>query len=314
MKKMQQLFAVAVILAMTACEKYPNQPTPASQSKLETRASVIPVVIPQQKGGVGDAANECEYAGGCMGSAYKIDDWQSVGMDGTYSDPNAQPGTPAANEIVITSSDGKTFTWSSDYEVCKVMVKAGTEYNIYSYPEGSCGDEGLLAPLNTNSPEENDTRDISHVTFCWSNTLCEAPPAPCYQEETAWAAGTRYVKRGNWATYTTYGGTEMTVPVYAGQTLPAGTAILSAPSAGMVTITINLNPGFIFYYDLSDPNQDFNIKIQDYSGTPPAKNPAPGQFAWKSTALFGSQTATVTVPEASYYGIHLDVAYETDCN
>lgn len=310
MKKMQQLFAVAVILAMTACEKYPNQPIPANQSKLETRTSVTPIVVGDWTA-IGDAASECQRAGDCMGSAYKIDNWLPGGMDGTHSDPNAQPGTPAANEIVITSSDGKTFTWSSDYEVCKVIVKGGTYANIYSYPEGSCGDEGLVAALN---PRSGQLFDISHVTFCWSNTLCEAPPAPCYQEETAWAAGTRYVKRGNWATYTTYGGAEMTVPVYAGQTLPAGTAILSAPSAGMVTITINLNPGFIFYYDLSDPNQDYNIKIQDYSRTPPAKNPAPGQFAWKSTALFGSQTATVTVPQAKYYGIHLDVAYETDCN
>ena len=315
MKKMQILtaFVVSGLFLLTACEKYPLNTGADFSNKLETRSSVVPAVTDPWFPG-GDAAGECQRAGDCMGFALKVDNWSSAGEDGTYSDANAQPGTSAANEIVVYNSDGYSFSWSSTYEVCKIIVKGGTGANIYYYPEGSCADENLVAPPNTNSPDPNDTKAISHATFCWSNTLCEAPPAPCYQEETAWSSGVRYVKKGNWATYTAYAGNPMSVTIYAGQTIPAGTAIFSAPASGMVTITINLSPNFIFYYDQSDLVADYNIKIQDYgAGGPPAKNPAPGQFAWKSTALFGSHSASVVVPMASYYGIHLDVAYETVC-
>ena len=118
-----------------------------------------------------------------------------------------------------------------------------------------------------------------------------------YKEETAWAAGTRYVTRGNWATFTPYA--EGTVPVYAGQHHPAGAATFSAVVDGLVTITIELGEGW------SLQEGDNSVKIQDYE-TPPSGNPSPGRFDHKGTSL------TVVVPANNYYGIHLDVVKQIE--
>lgn len=121
----------------------------------------------------------------------------------------------------------------------------------------------------------------------------------CYKGETAWAAGTRYVEKGNWATYTPYQSGN-TVKIYAGQNIEAGTVTFSAPINGKVTITINLKNGAVF----SDAQE--NLKIQGYTAVPPAKNPSPGKFTtYKGT--FSGSSATITVPQYAYYGIHLDV-------
>jgi hypothetical protein len=128
--------------------------------------------------------------------------------------------------------------------------------------------------------------------------ICQIPPP--VRSETAWAANgnipgsLRYTPRGNWATYLAYASAPKTVTLFAGQNQPAGTVSLSAPSGGMVTITISLNPGWSF-----NPNDV--IHIQDYE-SPPSGNPAPGRFAYKF--LPG---ATITVPVNNFYGIHMVV-------
>lgn len=106
------------------------------------------------------AEEECAQAGGCEGySSYKVDDWnQQNGMDGTY-----------AGTITISDSTGYTFDWSSTTPVCKVIVVAGGVANVYSYPPNTMSDTGLVAPLNTNTPDLYDTFEISHVTFCYGN-------------------------------------------------------------------------------------------------------------------------------------------------
>lgn len=124
---------------------------------------------------------------------------------------------------------------------------------------------------------------------------------PCYEfvGETAWAAGIRYVRRGNWATYTPYV-PNSTVILYAGQTINVGSVHFSAPVAGKVTITINLTGSWEFA-----PRAE-NVKIQDYA-TAPSGNPAPGLFAWKGTGV--GQTFSIEVPVNNFYGVHVDVGY-----
>jgi hypothetical protein len=124
------------------------------------------------------------------------------------------------------------------------------------------------------------------------------PPPTCFQGETAWATGSRYVSRGNWATYTTYAAGS--VNLYAGQNMLAGTATMSEVSNGMVTITIALNEGWSFQ-NVGEP-----VKVQGYN-VAPTGNPSPGRFATKSSSL------SVTVPAANYYGIHLDVQKAVQC-
>ncbi|MGJ7030222.1 hypothetical protein [Niabella hirudinis] len=140
-----------------------------------------------------------------------------------------------------------------------------------------------------------------YVDYCLQS--CETTAA-CYDNESAWAAGKRYVTKGNWATYTpTPNNGKEPVTIYAGQTMAAGTASFSAPDIdGNVTITIKLAAG----WSLTSDNE--SVKIQGYIGVPPAKNPAPGQFTtYKGNAL------TITVPKFEYYGIHLDVRRVVPC-
>lgn len=143
---------------------------------------------------------------------------------------------------------------------------------------------------------------VGHANFCefyYFRDICETYECEG-PTETAWVAGTRYVEKGNWATYTEYV-PNTTVNIYAGQHNLAGTAHFSAVVNGEVTITFSLVDGWIFN------EVEESLKIMPYWDTPPAKNPAPGQFTYKYDAT--GNTYTVTVPEAMYYGIHLDLMH-----
>jgi hypothetical protein len=256
-------------------------------------ASVVPVLFEDWQ--AGDAAFECNEAGLDCDFAYKFDEW-----DGSEDGPYVVDG---GNTITILGADAQAFSWTSQFPVCAVIVKGGPSANVYYY-DGALGDTALVAPVN---PRNGQNYDISHVTFCYDD------PDTCYQEETAWSTGPRYVRRGNWATSTPYVAPGGTVKIFAGQTLEAGTATFSAPDAdGKVTITINLTGGFIFYYDGADVVADDNLKVQDYA-TAPSGNPAPGLFAWKKSVTSGATTATITVPRNNFYGVHLDVARPVAC-
>jgi hypothetical protein len=112
---------------------------------------VVPSVETVEPWTSGDAAFECDEAGGCGTLAYKIDNWDQVnGMDGTYI-------TPSGNTITISGSDGKSFDWASQFPVCKVIVKAGTGALVYSY--GAAYEGVDLVGY--------EGKDISHVTFCY---------------------------------------------------------------------------------------------------------------------------------------------------
>lgn len=240
-------------------------------------ASVEPVLVdPWQSG---NAEFECEQAG-CEGDyAYKIDEWdEENGMDGTYP-------TDEGNIITISNSDGKTFDWASEYPVDCVIVKAGTGAYIYRY-DGAYNDTGLVAP---------EGKDISHVTFCYSE-----PEEECWEGETAWAAGQRYVDQGNWATYSPYVA-ESAVIIYAGQTRPVGEVYFSAVVDGEVTISITLYADARLELDEDGFVVEEAVKIQGYDEAPEG-NPAPGQFTtYKGTDL------VATVDAYNFYGIHLNV-------
>ena len=132
---------------------------------------------------------------------------------------------------------------------------------------------------------------------------CEEPYNPvCYKSETAWSAGTRYVQKGNWATYTSVSNQlPKTVTLFAGQTMNAG-SVNFAMSGMDVQITITLNEG----WSLVPGNE--SVKIQGFTSTPPASNPAPGQF----TTYKGNEL-TVTVPYFNFYGVHVDVQKVVPC-
>ena len=176
------------------------------------------------------------------------------------------------------------------------------------YNPQSTNDSGLASPVNASG----NPSGLSNLTFCWNPVQ---GGEECFTDETAWAAGTKYVARGNWATYTSYSGVEKTVTLFAGKTYVAGTVNFSVPVAGEVTITITLNPGFRFALNPilgEEDTFDNNVKVQDYATPPPAVNPAPGLFAWKKVAL--SSPTTIQVPVNNYYGVHVDVERQIPCS
>lgn len=140
------------------------------------------------------------------------------------------------------------------------------------------------------------------MKFDYCIAICEdEPPVEvCYQDETAWSAGSRYVAQGNWATYTPYEA-DSTVDIFAGQTYLVGTAHFSEVVDGKVTITLSALNGA----RLQDVAE--SVKIQGYD-VAPSGNPAPGLF----TTYKGTET-TITVDAYAYYGIHLDVQRVVDC-
>ena len=208
-----------------------------------------------------------------------------------------QPATLTDLGVTVAfNSDWTSFDWiSDDYLIMCVIVRSldlteeGYLTHAYAYG-GSYGDTGLVAPAGG---------QIKSVTFCKGE---EPPEEKEFYGETAWAANgnvpleLRYVARGNWATYVAYSGEPKTL--FAGQTIPVGTVLLSAAPGPYVTITINLTGDWVFE-DVGE-----NLKVQDYAEAP-SGNPAPGKFAWKTTE--SGQSASITVPANNFYGVHANV-------
>jgi hypothetical protein len=215
----------------------------------------------------------------------------------------------ACNEQIpsITVEDETSVSFSaSPHGLGALIVKGGSDANTYVYEPQAATDSGLASPLVNPSTYAN----LSNLTVCW-NPAGDNPA--CLENETAWAAGSRYVSRGNWATYTPYA--QGSVILYAGQTMPAGTVQFSAPSdeePPTVTITVTLNSGWQFSSLPGETDGEFdnNLKVQDY-GSAPSDNPSPGLFRWK-TVCTGS-TCSIEVPKNSFYGVHVDVAQEVEC-
>ena len=268
-------------------------------------ALVVPTLYERWQSG--NAAFECGQVECCDSYFhYKFDSWADVPVDydGDYT-------VDGGNIINISNNDGFSFNWTSAWPVSCVIVKGGNAANVYCYSGGAYGDTGMFAPTKYDKDGNPvGTFEISHVTFCYNED------GMCFEEETAWAEGTPYVKKGSWAMYSAYSGEEKTVDLIADGGDPAtakvvGTATFSAPNEGYVTITIILTDA-IFYYDLNDPLYDDNLKVQDYDKAP-NKNPAPGKFDWKTRIEPGSTAGSIAVPQNNFYGVHLDVAVPVPC-
>jgi hypothetical protein len=149
---------------------------------------------------------------------------------------------------------------------------------------------------------------------CIAGPVCEVVEEfeECWEGQTAWADGERYVARGNWATWTEC--EDGTVTLYAGQTLEAGTVEISGCGTEEVTIIITLNEGWRFAEDEEGNPVPENLKIQGYECDDPALNlsPSPGLFTTSKTTESGN-SAEVTVDPYCIYGIHVDVQQLVEC-
>lgn len=228
-------------------------------------------------------------------------------FDSTFSDVSGNLNCNT-NTINVTIADDTSVSFNADPDgIGAAIVKGGAAANTYVYDPQSLSDSGLASPVNPS----NGSAKLSNLTFCWNPN---DQGTECFTDETAWASGSRYITRGNWATYTSYSGSEKTVTLYAGQTYVAGTVNFSTPdSSGEVTITITLNNGFRFALNPTETEGLYkdNVKVQDYTTTPPAVNPAPGLFQWKKVAT--TNPTTIKVPSSNFYGVHVDVERKIPC-
>ena len=237
--------------------------------------SVVPLLYPDGPGG----NVTCDQVG--------VYEFSSGRLDG-----GAQFGG-TVGPITWSTVNNTFVSWSGVHGGLAVILKGGPGANVYFYDASYTYDSGLASPPNPGG----NIPTLSNITFCWN----PPPPQECeWIGETAWAAGSRYVSRGNWATYTPYV-PGSTVTLFAGQTMNAGTVSFSAPVGGMVEITVTLNSGWRF------EAVDENVKIQDYA-VAPSGHPAPGLFAHKGTAT--GSPFSVWVPQNNFYGVHVNVEWE----
>lgn len=282
---------------------------------------IIPFIGDNDQGG----NRTCDEVGAAYGVVYqcqsaKIDtpfvNNSHVFVNDNNTDEDPANDNPDCGSVSVTT-DGTYVTWQGypaegfgSHDGLAAIVKGSNDANTYVYLDDSVdSDSGLASPVNASG----GSAGLSNLTFCWNPGLPleSDEPDTCYAGETAWSGGNRYVKTGNWATYTAYNGNEYTVSLNAGQTLPAGNVTFSAPNDGKVTITVALNLGWRFQPPKEDETSIDNVKIQDYTATPAAVNPAPGSFAHKT---FGQgSTATIEVPANNFYGVHVDVEREIPC-
>ena len=242
---------------------------------------------------IGSGGNvECSQAGEYDFSSGRVD---FDGVNGTFdNDGNWPEGFTIHTDGTYVSWEFTPFVKDGVLQCLKdlsVIVKGGPAANVYTYSDGETSDCNLASPDNASGGPAG----LSNLTLCYNLEPCP-DDEPCYEwiGETAWSAGTRYVNRGSWATWSTKSALEHGVTLFAGQTMDAGTVKLKD---GVITIT--LNEGWRF------AETDENVKIQSYSTTPPAENPRIGRFETKGTAK--ESPFNIDVKEGAYYGVHVDV-------
>jgi hypothetical protein len=98
------------------------------------------------------------------------DDYKIDSGDLVYGEPFSTTWTVDGEEVTVwveiyDTDDGEEFKfWVVGGVAYQVLVKGGPMANLYDYGEdGTDGDCGLSAPLNTKS---GDWYDISHISFC----------------------------------------------------------------------------------------------------------------------------------------------------
>ncbi|NPU96496.1 MAG: hypothetical protein HPY51_04695 [Candidatus Omnitrophica bacterium] len=219
--------------------------------------------------------------------------------------PTKRPN-PGNNPNLILN---KSFTDTQKYEFSTKLAAAEvgttvcfvTHVNVRKYDEN----REIIQQETSFGGNQNckETTGSWFYYFCYdTSVICEA--GDCWEGETAWAKGSRYVTNGNWAMYVAYNGEEKTVDLIAGQFYDVGDVTFSAPLGDMVIITITLNDQGQFQ------NVNENVKIQDYASAP-SGNPNPGEFASKGTAT--GTSFSISVPVNNFYGVHVDVERKVEC-
>ena len=247
----------------------------------------------------------------------------SVSLFSSYCPPPHLDYPDAWHNINYILNHKQGDRWDIQYAIWEFLNLGPWQSGVYYNPTQTALD--IVADANANSeswiPVPGDViavicdppRPGGINAFQYTFIEIPVPDQWCYEGETAWAQGTRYVPRGNWAMYVTYDlnkGGEQNYPLKAGQIWNAGTVAISPDGNGNAIIKITLYDHWYFTYN--DIIYEENVKIQDYASKPPKKNPAPGLFTYKFTAT-GQEFTSGPIPLKSYYGIHADIWHQVPC-
>jgi hypothetical protein len=235
---------------------------------------------------------------------------------GTFTDENGDLQSYTLADLIVGA------TWNGDPIELKIGLDPTTGLDGIKFDD-LAGDDCHIFTItfDTSKLEEDQTLGAGCVQAatkagqqtgyaCILGPVCTDRPSEddeCWADETAWGAGTRYVAKGNWATYSAYV-PDSTVILYAGQDYEAGTVYFSAPDGdGNITITVELADGFKF------ADVEENLKIQGYEVAPDG-NPDVGSFEHKfDVDPDASSFTTGPIPLANFYGVHADLLRRIEC-
>ena len=98
-----------------------------------------------------------------------------------FDGAEVKDATKAGVTISTVNVGAGTFDWTSTVAVDIVIVKGGTDGNVYIYPSDTFGDTDLVTPTN---PNNGKPFGISHIEFCTDN-VPETPEPGIDLEKTA---------------------------------------------------------------------------------------------------------------------------------
>lgn len=127
---------------------------------------------------------------------------------GTYffGDPVTSPAHAPTGDSVTITSDGTFFDWTSTLGIDAVIVKGGSNANVYVYdpPAEAFSDTGLHSPIN---PSNNQPFGISHIEFCYDFEVTVSKNAnPSFTRTFEWSID-KSVTPGTWDLFTGDSGT-----------------------------------------------------------------------------------------------------------
>ncbi|TLX75683.1 hypothetical protein E9993_08985 [Labilibacter sediminis] len=201
------------------------------ESAPNSQDGVVPFIIPGENRGGNRTCAE-------VGLAF-VDDAEYFALCGDKIDYNDGEFNSKFPEALNVSTDGTYVSFELDgciemngeyYKVGAVIVKGSNDANVYFYPEGSMGDEGLAAPINSSGKPAG----LSNLTFCF--VKCDAPEwvivlktyLQC-KDESFWA-----VTRGEGSDintlrigYNEINGEEITLYKWGYESMPIGSIVVS---------------------------------------------------------------------------------------
>ncbi len=91
---------------------------------------------------------------------------------------------PGTSETVTITSNGTNFDWTSTLGIDAVIVKGGSNANVYAYDPEATTDDALHSPIN---PNNDQPFAISHIEFCYDWELtAEKTAAGEFDETHTW--------------------------------------------------------------------------------------------------------------------------------